>query len=116
MTTTIEEKLKTALNSVVSNNVFAMIAPEAQQGSYITYQNIINSPEWTLSDGASINNTRMQIDCWADDYSTVKALAASVAIAMALASFTNVPRSTRDAYEPVVKKFRVILDYSLWWN
>jgi hypothetical protein len=112
----IEEQLKSTLNGLVSNKVFPMIAPDSTTGSYITYQNIINSPENTLADGISINNTRMQIDCWADDYSTVKALADSVATALAAASFTNIPKSTRDGYEPVVKKFRVILDYSFWWN
>ena len=58
----------------------------------------------------------MQIDCWADDYVTVKTLADSVATALGAAAFTNIPRSSQDAYEPMTKKFRVILDYSLWWN
>jgi hypothetical protein len=113
---TIEEQLKTLLNPLVSNQVFPMIAPDSTLGSYITYQNIINSPENTLADGISINNTRMQIDCWADDYATVKALASDIADALSAASFTNIQKSTRDGYEPVVKKFRVILDYSFWWN
>lgn len=113
----IEESLKAALNSLVGNQVYPMIAPQdVVSGPYITYQNIVNAPEYSLSDGITINNTRMQIDCWADDYATVKTLANSVAVAMQAAPFTNVPRSSRDAYEAPVKKYRVILDYSLWWN
>lgn len=112
----IEESLKSTLNSLVSNQVYPILAPQGVTGSYITYHNIINSPENTLSDGISINNTRMQLDCWADDYSTVKALANAVATTMEAASFTNIQRSSQDGYESVVKKYRVILEYSIWWN
>lgn len=112
----IEVRLKAVLDPTVSGQVYPMIAPQNTTGSYITYQNLINSPEYTLSDGISINNARMQMDCWADDYATVKALADSVAIALLAASFTNIPLSSQDGYDQAAKKFRVILDYSLWWN
>jgi len=112
----IEVQLVAVLNPLVASQVFPLIAPDGETGSYITYQNIVNSPENTLSDGISINNTRMQIDCWADDYATVKALEKSVATALNSAAFTNIPRSSRDGYESLTKKYRVILDYSLWWS
>jgi len=112
----IEVQLVAVLNPLVASQVFPLIAEDGTTGSYLTYQNIVNSPENTLSDGISINNTRMQIDCWADDYATVKALEKAVADALTAAAFTNIPRSSRDGYEPLTKKFRVILDYSLWWN
>lgn len=111
----IEETLKTTLSSLVAGRVYPLIAPNKPTVPFIIYQNIANTPEVTLADGIPINNTRMQIDCYDKTYAGAKALAVSIQIAMAAASFINVPAMSQDLYEADVKLYRVQQDYSLWF-
>jgi hypothetical protein len=112
----IEPQLVTVLESVTPGAVFPLLAQQSQTGDYLTYHNVANKPRWTLENGAPISNTIMQIDCWSDSYAGAKALAASAALALEGWSVQNVPGTSRDLYEEAIKKFRVSLDYSIWWN
>lgn len=110
----IEEQLKTTLSSLVGGRVYPMTAPDKPTTPYITYQNIANSPENTLT-GVPVNNTRMQVDCFDKTYSGVKTLAANVVTAMQAASYANVQTMNQDIYEAEVKLYRVQFDFSIWY-
>ena len=112
----IEPQLVGVLETVLPAAVYPLLAQQSQAGDYLTYHNAANKPLWTLENGPAINNTIMQVDCWSDSYAGAKALAASVALALEGWSVQNVPGTSRDLYEEAIKKFRVSLDYSIWWN
>lgn len=111
----IEETIFSTLTGLVGGRVYPLIAPDKPTTPFIVYQNVANSPENTLADGVPINNTRIQLDCYASSYAAVKALAASLQAAMAAAAFTNIQLMNQDLYEPDVKLYRVQFDYSLWF-
>lgn len=114
----VEQTLFNTLNALVSGRMYPMVAPDSPVVPFIVYQNITNSPEYTLGNTSPINNTRMQIDCYSDSYSGVKTLVASVQSAMMAAAqantLVNVPKMSQDLYESEVKLFRVTQDYSIW--
>jgi hypothetical protein len=111
---TIEQQIFTALSPVTSGAVFPLIAPDGQAAPYLTYQNISNVPEMTLT-GISAQNTRLQIDCYASTYAGVKSLEAAVDAAMLTSGIVQIPQMRQDLYEDVVKLYRVQMDYSIWY-
>ena len=109
----IENSVYTLLSSIAPT--FPMIANDGQSTPYITYQNILNKPVVAMAGNIPVNNTRIQIDCYAATYAAVRALAESIQSAMQSAPFVNVPQQTRDIYESEVKFYRVMMDYSIWY-
>lgn len=108
-------EMVSVLNPLVANKCYPLIAPDNTATPYITYHTVVNSPVVTLDDGVPINNTRMQIDCFASTYPEAKQLAMDIASAMQTASFKVVPRSTQDLYEDAMKIYRVSQDFSIWY-
>jgi hypothetical protein len=115
----VENALFNLLNGLVGGRMYPMVAPDSPTVPFIVYQNITNSPEYTLGNTSPINNTRMQIDCYSDTYGGVKSLVASVQSAMQAAAqaktLVNVPKMSSDLYEAEVKLYRVTQDYSIWY-
>jgi hypothetical protein len=72
------------------------------------------APENTLADGAPIENTRLQVDCFDTTYAAAVALAETVKAAIKSSAITHVLLLEQDQFEPEALLHRVILDFSIW--
>ncbi len=122
----IEEALKTYLEAdatvggLVSTRVWPMKLKDGWTLPAITYQRI-SGPRTHDTNGPTGRATpRFQVDCWADSYSGVRALAVAVRARLDGAKGTiggeaNVGGiyidSERDIYEDEIKVYRVSMDF-----
>ena len=113
---TIQEALCSQLNGVASGGVFPLTAEQNVAPPYIVYTRVPSAIENTLSGNGNppINNTRFQLDVWASTYAQAQSTAAAVRAAMQSWSVQNVQLMEHDEYEPDVRLFRVIMDFSVW--
>lgn len=111
---TLMEQVQALLNPLATNGAHVMIAPQGTQAPFIIWQRVISQTENVLLGATNVQNTRMQIDCYASKYSDVITLKTTVENAMAGAAFQNVQLTEQDFYEADVKLFRVSFDYSIW--
>lgn len=110
----IQEQLFTALATVADGRVFPNVAPNNVARPYVVYTRVASTPENTLADGAPVENTRFQIDCFASTYASAVSLSESVKSAMKASSLTNLLLLEQDQFEPDALLHRVILDFSVW--
>ena len=96
--------------------VFPETVAQNQAPPFIVYSRVYSGTQNILDGNGNppINQTRLQLDCWAATYAGAQALAASVTTALLGFTTQNVKQGEQDGYEPDVKLFRVILDYSFW--
>lgn len=94
----------------VANTAATVVHP------YIVFYEIVGLPEVTLDGYAGLTAKRFQVDCFAKSYGAAKALAKAVSDAMAASStMTNVKLSEMDGeYNPVVKDYQVITEFTVW--
>lgn len=110
----IQEQLFAALSGVAGGRVFPNVAPNNVARPYVVYARVASTPENTLADGAPVENTRFQIDCFDATYAAAVALAEVVKTAMKASSLTNLLLLEQDQFEPDALLHRVILDFSVW--
>jgi hypothetical protein len=110
----IQQDLFTALSGVAGGRVFPNIAPGNVQKPYVVYARVSSAPENTLADGASVENTRLQVDCFDTTYAAAVALAEVVKAAMKNSAITHLVLLEQDQFEPEANAHRVILDFSIW--
>lgn len=110
----IQQDLFAALAGVAGGRVFPNVAPNNVQKPYVVYARVSSAPENTLADGAPIENTRLQVDCFDTTYAASVALAETVKAAMKSSAITHVLLFEQDQFEPEALLHRVILDFSVW--
>ena len=110
----IQQDIFTALSGVAGGRVFPNIAPSNVQKPYVVYARVSSAPENTLADGAPIENTRLQVDCFDTTYAAAVALAETVKAAIKSSAITHVLLLEQDQFEPEALLHRVILDFSIW--
>ena len=110
----IQQDLFAALAGVAGGRVFPNVAPNNVSKPYVVYSRVSIAPENTLADGASVENTRLQVDCFDITYSAAVALAETVKAAMKSSAITHVLLLEQDQFEPEALLHRVILDFSVW--
>lgn len=110
----IEGDVKTLLSTLVSNRCYAVVADGTPTRPYIVFQVITNVPNVLLDGPGGLERRRMQIDVWADNYKSQKAIEALVFSTMEGATFSNIPLMSQDSYEPETKLFRSIMEFSIW--
>lgn len=81
---------------------------------YIIFLRIVSTANNSLSGASNLQNTRVQIDVLDRTYSSAAALAELVQAAIAAAFPQSIQVSSFDAYEDLVKAYRVSADYSIW--
>jgi hypothetical protein len=94
--------------------IYPQIAPDMPTSPYIVYQRVSANSENVLSGATGLINTRLQIDVYAQTYLAALALAAQVDALMGAWAVQNVSNPSQDVFEPDVRLYRVILDYSIW--
>ena len=110
----IQQDLFAALSGVTGGRVFPNVAPNNVQKPYVVYARVSSAPENTLADGAPVENTRLQVDCFDTTYAAALALAETVKAAIKSSAITHVLLLEQDQFEPEALLHRVILDFSIW--
>lgn len=110
----IELQLFDALKDLVGNRCYPLTMPQPPLYPAIVYQRLATNAFNRLEGGASIDQVRVQIDCYAPTYEAVKALASGVRSALESASFKATLQTEFDLYEPDLEIFRIIQDFYLW--
>lgn len=81
----------------------------------ITLQRITTSPETSLSGSSRLDNVRIQVDCWARNFSGAVALAAQArALLEADTKFKPLCQGITDFHEPENDLFRRSMDFRCW--
>jgi len=94
------------VSALVGTRIYPLLLPQNPTYPAITYQRISTRPVMTRT-GNGLDFVRMQIDCYADSYSGVKALAAAVEAALS----TDYELGKTDFYDDTLEIFRVSMDY-----
>ena len=113
----IQEDLKTLLTAALPTvPIYPVIGIQGTALPYIVYARVISPVENVLAGNGNppINQTRMQIDVYAQSYASAQATAASVITAMQGWTKQNVSHGAQDLYEADTRLHRVLLDYSIW--
>ena len=110
----IQESIFAALSGAAGGRVFPNIAPNNVTKPFVVYARVSSAPENTLADGAPIENTRLQVDCFDTTYAAAVALAEAVKAAMGSSAITHLLLLEQDQFEPEASLHRVILDFSIW--
>ena len=110
----IQQEIFTALSGVAGGRVFPNIAPNDVQKPYVVYARVSSAPDNTLADGAPVENTRLQVDCFDTSYAAAVTLAMAVKTAMKSSPIAHLLLLEQDQFEPEALLHRVILDFSIW--
>jgi hypothetical protein len=112
----LQEQLVTQLAGIAAGRLYPMVAPDGAVRPYLVYQRIANTVNNVLSGNGNppIDNTRFQVDVWADSYGSAQATAGAVKAAMLAWSLQNVLLQEADQYESQTHLYRVLQDYSVW--
>lgn len=71
------------LAALVAGRIYAVRAPQSETRPRITYQRISGASDHVLSGPSGLTDTRVQVDCWADDPATSSTPATVTAYAQA---------------------------------
>lgn len=110
----IEEIIQAALAPCATGGAHQDIAPQGTQAPYIVWTEIVSATNNSLDGASNIQNARVQVDVYAKTQADRRTAANAVKTAMAAIASQNVQISSQNQYEPDVKLFRAILDYSVW--
>lgn len=101
-----------AVTDLVSTRIYEDVAPQNVSRPYVVWQEIGGSAENYLSETPGIDYARIQIDCYAESKSLVRAIAIAVRDALDLQGYQiGNPRSD---FSASTKLFSVSMDYSFW--
>lgn len=104
------QALSTDLN--IDGRIWPLFLPEKGVYPAITYQNITEIPHNHLKGASDVENSRLQIDIWAESYGEVKELFQEVKTSMN--GISSLLIGTRHEYEENTKLYRVSADFSVW--
>jgi hypothetical protein len=116
---TVEATIFSALTGLVSARCYPDVAPELTVRPYITYQQFggvsVNFVEQTTP---SKENSKFQVNCWADTRAAAKALNKQVSAALrgTAALQTTVLGEPVATYEPDTKLRCSRQDFSFWFT
>lgn len=111
----IESSVYQALQSLVGGRCYPLQMPQSPQYPTIVYSRIASEPKNRLEGGASLDQVRIQVDCYAQTYDGAKSLSASVRQAMEAAVFKATLQSDMDLFEGDLKNvYRVMMDFYVW--
>lgn len=81
---------------------------------YIVWQRITSTTNVSMGGASATQNTRIQIDIMSQTIPEATAIETALETAFAASSIVNVPISSQDIYEDLVRAFHVMKEYSIW--
>ncbi len=109
---TIEQSVFTALNTV-SISAYPAQAPQGTTPPYVVYRRISTGNHDTLAGAGTIDQARIQFNCYGANYSGAKSLAASVKAAI-VAGFGARAVKVHESDQEDDGRHWVWIDYSIW--
>lgn len=106
--------LQATLAPLASGGSWNLRAAQDTPAPYIVWQRVISSTNNSTTGASDVQNTRVQIDVFAKDYTTSNALATAIETAVAACGLPSVKLSEQDFYEDDTKLYRISQDFSLW--
>lgn len=106
-----------AITAITSARIYPVILPPGTAAAFpaITYLRVSGDRIYSLSGYSTLENPRMQVDCWSTSFETTKGLADEVRQAMDNATaFASILISDQDLYEDEMKLYRISMDFSVW--
>ena len=100
-----------------SNRIYPVLLPQGTVAAFpaVTYQRITADRVYSLSGYSTLENAKMQIDCWATSFETVKDLGNKMRqVVDGATAFASNLISDQDLYEDEVNVYRVSMDFSFW--
>jgi hypothetical protein len=89
----------TEVAAMVSRRIEWLLRPQGQALPAITLTTVSDDRPDTMKGFAAMRSTRVQVDCWAQEYATARALAEAVIVAAALPAASNGIRFGRAGVE-----------------
>lgn len=113
---TVEAQLQALLAPLAAGGCWPMVNTSSTiVYPYIVFYEIVGMPETTLDGYAGLTMKRFQIDCFAKSYGAAKALRRAVNDAIKASVMNNLHLSEMDGdYNPVVKDYQSITEFSIW--
>jgi hypothetical protein len=109
----LEEFIFATLGPLVANKVHPVVVPQQATYPCIRYATISATPENSLCGSSGLVRSQVQVDIYAEEYATVRALREQVTAAMrADFPLENILLSEFEAFESEPKLFRRVLTYS----
>lgn len=113
--TTMDQAVQAALAGVAGiSGASQQIAPQGTQPPYIVWFWVVSTTNNSLDGASNVQNSRLQVDVFAKDVATRKTIADAAVAAMAGLAYASIQLTSQDLYEPDVKLFRRILEFSIW--
>jgi len=106
-----------SITAHTSNRIYPVLLPQGTVAAFpaVTYQRISADRVYSLSGYSTLENAKMQIDCWATSFETVKDLANKTRqVVDGATAFASNLISDQDLYEDEVNVYRVSMDFSIW--
>lgn len=110
-------KATTGVTNLVAARIYPMQAPQTAVLPLVTYQRISTVRPGSLRGPVGLADPRIQVDCWAESYGTVKALADQVRHALdgyAGSGVIALILGEHDLLDDEGRRHRVSQDYSVW--
>jgi hypothetical protein len=111
------------VSAIVGNRIYPLLTPE--EGTYpaLSYFRVDGPREHDLTGPAGLARPRIQVDAWANDYPTAKALITAVIAALdgysgtvagvLIVGITIAPPGDHDLYEERTKSFHRAADFEV---
>jgi len=93
---------------------YAVNTNEPATYPYLVVQRIASEANVALGGPSGLQNTRVQIDVYARRMADAVALEGAIESTMAAWAVQNVPLTSQDFFDDIVRAFRVSKDYSIW--
>lgn len=104
-----------AVSAIVASRVYPQIAPQRAAMPLVTYSRVSGVRSMSVDGVGKLLQARYQIDCFANDYTTARALASAAMDALrAAAAFKVADITDRDQFEDEIDIHRIIIDATLW--
>lgn len=100
------------VTAIVGTAIYPLVIPQGAGLPAVTYQRIAGARSNDLAGAGELTHVRIQVDCWATTYSSVRALADAVGAAMHAALF--LPLNDIDDFDDEVPVYRVVLEFTTW--
>lgn len=113
----IDEDLFALLGPLVSNRVYpSAVELKTPLLPYIVYVHVASSPENIIDGNGNppINNTRLQVDVYAQYFKPMRTLAKAVTDAFLGWATPNVAATSQFLFESDTRLHRAILEFSIW--
>lgn len=114
---TLAETIQALLDPLASGGAWFMEnTQDPPTFPYIVWFYAPSTTNVSLSGPSDLQNTRVQVDLYAQNAQGLQTLEASLRSAMQASSLTNIPLTSFDASVPELRAFRRVLEFSVWFK